>query len=311
MTSISVVVETFNAIPESAIDLRQVLDRLCAQTCAHEILEIIVVVDSRDVQLFRSLEDDYPTVRLVSVENTTYYSMKVHGINAAHGQIIALLDCDCLPTEHWAEAIITSIDDGADMVVGKTQYADTAWYSRPFNFFSFGHIHNDDRGDANAFNPNNVAFTRQIVQSRIFVDDPRRRRSCAANVLMARIKQLGFKPVYNPSQKVTHNNYGLAYHLSNRIRSGHEAVRFCQIDDDGVLAEKKYERLGLLAPFVFALRRLIHDFRCLTTTRHDCTLAWYETPFYAGLCVVIRMIEIVPGIVTVLKPGYFHDKYGW
>ena len=51
MPTISVVIETLNATPESKIELQNVLDRLAEQTYPKEKLESIVVVDEANTEL--------------------------------------------------------------------------------------------------------------------------------------------------------------------------------------------------------------------------------------------------------------------
>ena len=127
---ISVVIETFNATAESAIGLRDVLDRLGEQTHGRGKIEIIVVLDEANDELAAFLRDEYPDVRTVSTPDATYYGMKVRGIRSARGDIVALLDSDTLPEKNWVEEIASSISAGADLVAGRVRYQTGAPFAR-------------------------------------------------------------------------------------------------------------------------------------------------------------------------------------
>ena len=99
--TLSVIIETYNASAGSEIELRHVMNGLSEQTYPQGEMETIVVVDETNTHLADFLKAEYPAVRVVLIENSTYYAMKFLGIQSAQGEIVALLDSDCLPSKNW------------------------------------------------------------------------------------------------------------------------------------------------------------------------------------------------------------------
>ena len=96
-----------------------------------------------------------------------------------------------------------------------------------------------------------------------------------------------------------------------RARAGYEAVNLCQLDEAGVLSERKYLKLGVLSPFIFSLRRLLYDFKCIVSNRRDLNISLHAIPYFFAVSVIVRGLEVIPGIIAVIKPGYFGKKFGW
>ena len=306
---LSVVVETFNAQPGSAIEIELVLKKIAQQTYPAEKIELIIVIDSKLTQLISFFETNYPKCRLVLIEESHYYHMKYYGLKAAKGDIIAILDSDCIPSLGWAQSIVDKINGGADFVAGKTRYSKEAMFSRLFSFFSFGHVFIDSKGKTNTFIPNNAAFKKIIVDNIKY--DNRRKRCFGAHLLTQELKKQNYKLEYNPSQVVAHYNYGIRYHITNRFRSGYEAVMLCQNDTSKVLGESKYLKLGILLPFAISIRRFIHDLKTLYSNRKDLNIALFEIPLFFTSCLLIRGYEIIPGLITIVSPTYLKKKYDW
>jgi GT2 family glycosyltransferase len=305
---LSVVIETFNATPESNIQLQHVLARLREQTISQEDLERIVVVDERNHQLAEHVRKIEPAAKVVATADATYYGMKRRGMKEAQGEVIALLDSDCLPGKDWAREILATIAGGADVVAGKVRFPSGAPFSRTFALFDSGHLRNEKDGQTSCFNVSNVALRRAVVREHPF--DDRLTRFGGGILLGRRLRSLGYKILYNPAVAVVHNDKGLKKHIAVRFRTGHEAVKMCRLDDAGVLPDTKFLRLGILAPFAFALRRITFDWQSIVAKRRELEIAWYEVPFFAAASVVVRAAEAGAGLVSVIKPDYFPRRFG-
>ncbi len=306
---ISVVIETFNSTAESAIQLRDVLDRLDEQTHGRGNIEIIAVLDQANDELAGFLRDEYPDVQTVSTADATYYGMKNRGMRSAQGDIIALLDSDTLPVKNWVEEIASCISAGADLVAGSVRYPTGAPFGRTFALFNYGHIRNGEDGEVDTFNVSNAAMRKELLEEHPF--DRRLRRSGGGTLLGRELKSLGYKLVYNPNLRVTHNHPGLRTHIATRLRTGYEVINICQLDDERVLPETKYLRLGVLAPFVLSARRALSDFRSIIWNGRDLDIRIHEMPFFLAIAVVVRAVEAVTGVITVIRPGYLAKRYGW
>lgn len=307
--SISVVIETVNEETGPQTDLNQVLAGLAKQTYPKERLEIVVVVKQGNRALRDQLREHHPKVRVVETEHTTYYPMKTAGIERATGDIIALLDSDTVPAPVWAERIADRIESGADVVAGKTRYTPGAPFARTFDFFNFGYIQGDENGRANGFLPNNVAFRRNVILEHKF--DRRIGRSGAAHLLGHQLMALGYRLVYGPEQFVSHNSYGVLEELRMRVKSGYDSVNLSRLDGDRVLGESKYVQRSSFALAVVFARRIVFDARATVRNRRDLDIPLAQIPYFLLISPLVRALEMIAALITVVKPDYFKEKYGW
>ena len=309
MKTVSVVIETKNLELGPKLNLPAVIAGLNQQTYAPGNIEIIVVVDAKNSALSAFVRDSWPDVKLVETTETDYYQMKNLGAKVASGDIIVMLDSDCIPCPGWAESFVAQIDVGADAVGGKTRYPAGEPFSRTFNFFNFGYIQADGRGIANSFLPNNVAFKRDVYLRHPF--DARLRRSGAARLLCAHLKAHGYRVVYEPLMLTTHNAYGIREEMRMRVKAGFDTVNLSLVDTEGVLQEAKYMRAGSLALFVVCLNRIVFDVRAAFKNRKDLDLSLIHIPYFIVVSPFIRAVELASGLITFIWPQYFRDKYQW
>ena len=309
MPLLSVVIETFNWTPESKVQLEHVIARLDAQTLPQGDFETIVVVDARHPDQADTVRRMFPTVKVVSTSDASYYGMKRAGISAAQGDVVALLDSDTMPVDNWAREILATIAGGADVVAGKVRFPKDALFTRTFALFDYGHLRNAQDGQASCFNVSNAALRGDVIRKYRF--DDRLTRFGGGTLLGHQLRSLGYRIVYNPAVSVVHNDKGLLKHLGVRFRTGHEAVKLSRLDDFGVLSESKFLRFRVLAPFIFAARRTVFDWRSLIVARRDFDISWYELPYFFAAVVVVRSMEALAGLISVIKPGYFETRYGW
>lgn len=306
---ISVVIETVNEATGPRTGLREVLAALAKQAYPQERLELLIAVGRGNRALRDELRQHHPGVRIVEVERETYFAMKIAGIEQATGDIIALLDSDTVPVPHWAEKIASCIEAGADVVAGKTRYRPGAPFSRTFNFFNFGYIQGDADGRANGFLPNNVAFRRQVILQHNF--DPRIVRSGAGHLLGHQLEARGYRLVYEPAASVCHNMYGLGEELRMRVKSGYDCVYLSTLDSEQVLGETRYLQRGGIGLLIVCARRIAFDVRTAIRKRSDLDIPFLQIPYFLLISPLIRGLELVAGLITVVKPEYFKQKYGW
>jgi len=304
-----VVIETVNEETGPRTGLRDVLAALAEQTYPQDRLEILVAVSRENRALRDELRAEYPGVRIAEAERATYFGMKSAGIDRATGDIIAVLDSDTVPVPGWAEKIASCIQAGADVVAGKTRYAPGRSFSRTFNFFNFGYIQGDMEGRANGFLPNNVAFRRDVILEHPF--DPQVVRSGAGHLLGHQLAALGYRLVYEPGARVTHNMYGVGEELRMRVKSGYDCVYLSSLDTERVLSETAYVERGGFGLSIVCARRIVFDMRTAFQNRSDLDISLLQIPYFLLISPLIRGIELVAGLITLAKPEYFKKKYDW
>ena len=309
MPALSVVIETYNATPESKVQLQHVLARLRRQSFPRDDMEVLVVVDTERPELADFVQRTDPAAEVVPTQDPTYYGMKRIGMAKARGDVVALLDSDCFPVENWAREIVSTIRQGADVVAGRVRFPAESLFPRTFAVFDYGHLRNGPDGQAPCFNVSNAGLRAEIAREHPF--DARLTRFGGGSLLGCGLKSLGFRIVYNPAAAVVHNDKGVRKHLQVRFRTGHEAVALCRLDHDRVLPETRFLKLGLLAPFLFAARRMVYDWQTILVNRRDLEIAWYETPYFVAASMLVRTAEVAGGLVSVAKPNYLARRFGW
>lgn len=309
MPLVSVIIETYNADSDAEIDLDHVLGRLRTQTYSQDRIEVLVVVEEANSRLIEDLEERFPWVRVVLTDDPSYYAMKVRGLDAATGEILALTDADCALPVDYVERLARDFEAGADVVVGKVRFTRGARWAKTFDLFCFAHIKADAEGRAQAFSVNNVAFKREIARAHPF--DPRIRRSGGAYLLCRQLRAAGCNVVYDPEIAVYHDAYDLYFQMMMRIRTGYEVVNLARIDEKEILPETRLRRLGVLAPVVSSARRCLIDLRNVLSDRRELDISIPEVPYFFLASLVVRTIEAGAGVLTVLRPSYLADRYGW
>ena len=307
--SVSVVIETINDESRPTLDLDDVLAALGAQTYPAEAVEIVVVVDRNNGGLKDRVRQSWPDVKLLEVDEPTYFSMKTAGARSASGDIVAFLDSDCVPVPSWIERIVSRIADGADVVAGKTRYPAGARFARTFDFFNFGYIQANSDGRANGFLPNNVAFRRDVFLEHPF--DARIRRGGAGHFLGNKLRALGYLLVYEPEQRVTHNCYELGEELLMRVKAGYDTVNIAAIDSDEVIEETRYLHRTSLSVIVIFLRRVVFDVRAALGNRQDLGISLVQVPYFLLASPLVRGLEMGAALITLFRPSYFQEKYDW
>ena len=307
---ISLVIETVNESTDPDIDLGRVLGGISRQTYPQDRIEILVVVDEKNDGMVEKIEGQHPHVKTLSVSKSNYFSMKREGTYATTGEIIGLLDSDCDPCPVWIEKSVARIQQGADVVAGKTRYPRDARYALTFSFFNFGYIQANEQGEATGFLPNNAVFRASVLREHNF--DPRIRRGGAGHLLGNKLKSLNYRIDYEPQMLATHNMYGVGEELQMRVKAGFDAVNLARLDADSVIDEtrvlKQQSIFGLLRVF---LRRWLFDLKTTFQNREDLGIRWWHIPWYLAVSPLIRSIELGAAIITVAQPEYFQRKYGW
>src|SRR5258706_1548609 len=142
---VSVVIETIttreNAPAGSPFDgLEETLAAVEAQTYPRERTEILVVVDA-DVS--RAACDEvqrrHPAVRLVPARAANYFAAKNAGAAAANGELVVLIDGDCVPERDLLKILVAGTS-AADVVAGRTRYTGDSLAARTFSVPDFANV---------------------------------------------------------------------------------------------------------------------------------------------------------------------------
>jgi hypothetical protein len=265
------------------------IDALAAQQEVRSV-EILLVTKGGPTAADRALATR-PHVSIISVDpGASYYEVHNAGGCAATTEYIGFVDSDCIPHPRWVHTAVATLDGGADVVTGRSQYADPGGWAHAMSFFDFGSIGPRPDGSATQFILSNSAFRRDVFVSHQL--ETRIRRSGGGYLAAARLRADHRVVAYNPEMLVAHgNDYKRGLSLGKRLRNGHDAAVLLRVDDTGVLPHRWILLLGPLAAPLVAGKRIWDDWGRLRHRRSDLGISVAEVPVLVLLSIPMRLIE--------------------
>jgi hypothetical protein len=312
--TVSVVVETETAafagedLEDAKRRLGAVFGRLLRQAHTTSPLEVILVVDA-DGPIARWVEVEHPGVRLVHASGHNQFHQKNCGACAAGGDVVALLDADCLPAADWAYHLSEAIARGADVVAGQTVYADDGLWWRTCTALDFGHVQAGTGGEATGLNANNVAFRRSVFGAGF---DERVDRFSSCYHLARRLRRDGARIVYEPRMLARHalaDADGFRF-VRKHVHRGFDNTLLVRADEQGVLAPRAVADHPFLIPPGMGAARIAYDARRFFRDRRDLRLPLASFALFAVTSVVARAAEVAGGYLALARPGHYRGEHG-
>lgn len=304
---VSVAIETY-LMGDGVEGLAPTIGALERQTYERDAIEVVVAVDAADGALAARVFETWPRVRVVPVEEPTYYGMKRALAAAASGEIVAYVDSDCVPSDEWVERCERNVR-GAPVSAGRTHYPDGLPFSKTLTLVDFGVASPGADGSANFFSSNNVAFRRSTLEETGF--DPRIGRAAADYLLSRRLRAAGVRIAYDPDQTAVHHHPGLGGAAVNRLRAGFNAVYLRDLDPEGVLPETRLARFGPLFPLALWASRVVDDARRLARNRRMLGVPAGRIPLHVAALGVLRAGDLAGAAATAVRPRWLAERFGW
>jgi glycosyltransferase involved in cell wall biosynthesis len=304
---VSVVVETITSRFDAAggalvAEIGKTLDAVKAQSWPAAKMEIIVVLDGEfDAGAAAELERRYRWARFTQAHAANYFAAKNAGAKVAAGELIALLDGDCVPDPDWLERLAGSLTPDVGASAGRTRYAGTSLLARTFSVPDFAHVLDDGARGVSGFNINNVVFRREVFLTHPF--DERIARNGGCYFLFHQLRADGIRVAYEPRAVVWHglDIQGLGF-VSKHFERGRDSMTVYRLDDRAVLRSTRMVRkLGALALFPIYARRLLLDWIRITRHRAQIGIGILALPYYFAVVMMTRSIELA-GALTALRP---------
>ena len=305
---VSVVIETVTAREGDATvrladGLSDALDALSRQTWPQELIERIVVIDGEVADADAGeIRRRFPSVKLVSSSVSNYLAAKNAGAAAAAGDIIALLDADCVPADDWLETLLARFEADVAAVGGRTRYAGQSWAARTFSVPDFAYVLAGEGGIAPGFVINNVAFRREVLLAHPF--EPRIRRDGGCYLLFHQLRAEGARVLVEPRAVVEHalDVGGLGF-VRKHFKRGYDGVAVYHLDSTGVLrGTRLVRRLGPAALLPITGRRIGADWLRLLRHRRQVGIPGLAVPYFGAVAVVTRFVEMAGGLVAFVAP---------
>jgi glycosyltransferase AglE len=213
--SISVVVPHYN----DSERLARLLERLKRQRASFGAFEVIVVDNGSTEGIV--IDPGEPNVRLLSEPRRGSYAARNKGIREARGEIIALIDSDCLPGDAWLEEGLNALESmQADLVGGQVRFFFSGAVPSGAEFVdAVTHLQIEDSIRQRGVAPTANLFFRRTVVERIG-EFPAELQSGGDLVWTRRATERGLKLHYAPRAEVGHPARRLGALLKKQHRVG-------------------------------------------------------------------------------------------
>ena len=254
MTTHSLVLETHNlegGDGDIAGGLERVLARLAEQTYKLPHLADFVIthrgVDAAGRKRCEAIAG-VPIRWLELGDDVGYYDAKTRGFDAAKGEVVVFADADCWPDPDWLEAILAPFADQAvRAVAGRTTYRrdllGTAASTIDFMYFpsTFG------KGYTRNFYANNIAFRREVFETRRFGEHEMYRGHCA--VLGIDLHNAKIPIVFAPAARTIHRFPDSMRELVKlRLMRGRDTYELTPVLGRSLSNSLKLPRVGPVVP---------------------------------------------------------------
>lgn len=281
----------------AAEELRLVLAALAEQR-GHGRVEFLYVESAefrgRETQDLNAI---LPELAIVWVEATSAAAIKNAAVNAARGELIAMLDGDCVPSPGWLHGCLEAarLYPDAAVISGRTLYPGRSLVNRAMALLNRSYIEGDERGATDHVSQNNALYRRRALEMAPFVDGGGSHASRLQSETLRRCRQ---RLAFSSLMTVTHGFEGWRTERSIRADLGYSVVQVRRADP--TVPHAWMIRFGVLsAPLVFGAR-LLHSWRLCLRHHERYGVAPHELPAAMLLALVCCALEL-PGLVRALR----------
>ncbi len=292
----SIIIETTNVHEENNIGIQHALPEIVKQTKG-ENAEIILV-DGTKADTVKKLARKYQ-LRYFSRPDAGYAECKNHGLKHSKGDVIVLLDSDCVLQPEWFKNMKQAMSRKTDIVTGFTHYPLTNLRAKVLSVFDF--LPEGKFTKTNRFSANNLAVKREIYEKQRFPEGLPDITAASVGILAWKWHQK-HDIIFNPKMEIKHNFYPAVF--NNRLNAGFGGIIMRK-------AEKRFPQAqllsstGILFPFILYAPRVVHDIKRMTKARKLLRISWME---YLPACILItyyRFIEMIGMAIALCRPSYF------
>ncbi len=299
--TVSVVIETITAREGGSLadGLRGTLEGLAQQTVAPD--EVIIVLDDLvDEREADDLRRRYPHAKFTTSERSNYFAAKNAGAEAASGEIVVMLDTDCVPVPDWMEKLLAAFTPGVDVVAGYSRYPGGSLLARTFAIPDLGYVL-EENGTSTGMNLSNAAFRRDVIHKHPLESRIRRHGGCY--FLFHQLRTAGVRIVYEPRARVAHEFPGGVGVIQKHFDRGYDSVGIYRLDDQGLLRGTRFfRRLGPIALVGIHARRIVLDWARLIRQHRQVGISAFAVPYWCAVAVATRTIELLGGFAAVVVP---------
>jgi glycosyltransferase AglE len=261
MKKVSVIVPVYNN-PDG---LGKVLESLVNQSYPRELYEIIVVDngsnDGLTLNTAVEYQNAYNGLLRVLTENSIQgsYAARNTGILHSQGDVIAMIDSDCIPSSKWLENGLLALDAlGADLVGGHVKFIYSSRPSSAEMYDSIVHMQIKHAIATNSASPTPNLFVRKVVFNAIGLF-PSDLQSGGDIIWTRKATRSGFKLKFAPEAEVLHPARNLNQLIKKRIRVAGAHFAVWRSKNISVLAIIRDMLRYLFPPRIRYIQKLIEE----------------------------------------------------
>ena len=212
---VSIVIEAYNEEQNALAPPIDTLRALRRQPFPMELVELVLIGSPEQIECWDHFHPEFEGfgwVRLLPVDSSRshYWELKNQGAAAATAPLVAFIDCDALPGPEWLPALVSALENGADVSVGPSLYrspklgAESPWMqavSLPSWSFILAGASSAETPREGALAAHNLGIRRELALAHPFVT---LHRSFCSSLLFFELKRAGARFSYNPGQRVAH-----------------------------------------------------------------------------------------------------------
>lgn len=287
-------------------DLRACLQALASQEVGEPVEFLLVEADERVQKLPTDLIAELPGLRVLGVPANGSYERKNAAVRAAQGEIVAILDADCIPVSGWLQSLINTLRSHPQYVAvsGRTMYEGRTAVERSLSVLSRGYLDPGKEAPNHYISNNNAGILRRVWER---FPLPENEGPYACQLQSAAILQDGGCFLFQPAMTVIHDFEGWSMERDIRCHIGWATVRIRQIDPG--LRFGWLLRLGQASIPFFYIGRVIESLcTCFRVGRYY-GLRLTDYPVTVGLTLWIHFLEIKGMLLAFRHQPVAKTKY--
>jgi glycosyltransferase involved in cell wall biosynthesis len=282
---------------------RLVLQAIKDQDFSEEIEVILVGCGSPDQTAPPDLYDLMPGLRTYFFTESMSFRLKDLAVQKASGELVAVIDADCLPDPHWLRLVVEDADQNPQVsaISGRTRYRADSGLKRALSLIDRAYIDRGKLGKAYHICNNAALYRRSFFDEVKFsypdVDSP----FVAGQIRGKLIKQGKYQLMFDPRVAVIHAFSGWHFEKDFRRNMG-----FLYVASYPELLNRRKIKSLIIPKFMW------HRFR---SDLSDCLrvgkdyIRWHDWVLVMPLLVIVRFLEI-PGMLDCIrglrKPAVTH-----
>jgi len=270
-------------------DLRSCLQALARQKVDEPVEFLVVETPDGAKRLPADLIAELPSLKVLEVPHDGTYEQKNAAVHAALGEIVAILDADCVPVDGWLQSLINTFRTHPQYVAvsGRTMYEGKTVTERCLSVLSRGFLDPGKEGPTRFISNNNAGMLRKVYER---FPLPENEGPFAMQLQYAAIMRDGGRFFFQPAMTVIHDFEGSSMERDFRCNIGWATIRIRQLNPG--LRFSWLVRLGQACIPLLYVGRVLESWGTCFRVGRQYGLRMTDYPVALALTFWIHFLEI-------------------